>query len=93
MEKSCIACLNANQQKKISQVIYDIIPIDLFTISDRIRNFLFQFPSINLKLNYKADKEGKLNYSICTDNRLLHNVNYGALGSGDDHGRVYAFRI
>ncbi len=93
VEKSCIACLNANQQKKISQVIYDIIPIDLFTISDRIGNFLFQFPSINLKLNYKVDKEGKLNYSICTDNRLLHNVNYGALGSGDDHGRVYAFRI
>lgn len=76
LEKSCLSCLNASQIKKTNEAIYDIIPIDLFTVSDRIGNFIFQFPSINLKLHYKANQKGELNYTIHTDNRLASDINY-----------------
>ena len=76
VEKQPVTLLNQAQLKKLNDTIYEIIPIDLFTISDRIGNFIFQFPSINLKHHYKADKEGNLNYSICVDKRLSGNINY-----------------
>ena len=76
VKKQPSTLINQAQLKKLNDTIYEIIPIDLFTISDRIGNFIFQFPSINLKHHYKADKEGNLNYSICVDKRLSGNINY-----------------
>ena len=76
IEKQPLTLVNQAQLKKLNDTIYEIIPIDLFTISDRIGNFIFQFPSINLKHHYKADKEGNLNYSICVDKRLSDSINY-----------------
>lgn len=37
--------------RKITDAIFEYIPIDLFTLSDRIGNFVFQFPSIKTEID------------------------------------------
>lgn len=76
VEKNCLSSLNANQIKKANEAIYYIVPIDLFAVSDRIGNFIFQFPSINLKHHYKGNQNRKLEFSIHVDSRLSPNINY-----------------
>ena len=91
VEKKCLSCLNSNQIKKANDTIYDIIPIDLFTVSDRIGNFLFQFPSINLKLHYKGNPNNGLDFSICTDSRLAPNINYQLICESVHDGNVIGY--
>lgn len=57
--------------KKITDAIFERIPIDLFTLSDRIGNFIFQFPSINTRITYETDKNERiLYYKLNVDERL-----------------------
>lgn len=57
--------------QKAAREIYQLIPIDLFTVSDRIGNILFQFPSINIQFSYtKDEKKKELIYYIQFDERL-----------------------
>lgn len=48
--------------RKITETIFDCIPIDLFTLSDRIGNFIFRFPSINTRVTYETNKEENVLY-------------------------------
>ena len=60
-----------NELRKITKIIFDCIPIDLFTLSDRIGNFVFQFPSINTRITYEIGKnESDLYYKLDVDERL-----------------------
>lgn len=57
--------------RKITETLFPWIPIDLFTLSDRIGNFIFQFPSINTRISYETDKkESVLHYKLDIDKRL-----------------------
>lgn len=56
---------------KITNDLFDQIPIDLLTLSDRIGNFIFQFPSINTRITYRTDeRERILYYTLNVDKRL-----------------------
>lgn len=60
-----------DELKKITDAVFTQIPIDLFTLSDRIGNFIIQFPSINTRLTYETDeKERTLYYTLNVDKRL-----------------------
>lgn len=93
VEKNCLSSLNANQIEKANEVIYHIIPIDLFAVSDRIGNFIFQFPSINLKHHYKGNQNRKLDFSIHTDSRLSPNINYQLICESVYDGNVIGYGI
>lgn len=93
VEKNCLSSLNANQIKKANESIYHIVPIDLFAVSDRIGNFIFQFPSINLKHHYKGTQNGKLDFSIHTDSRLTPSINYQLICESVYDGNVIGYGI
>lgn len=60
-----------NELKKITDTVFAQIPIDLFTLSDRIGNFIVQFPSINTRITYETDEKEKiLYYKLNVDERL-----------------------
>ena len=62
---------NKQELRKITDDIFKWVPIDLFTLSDRIGNFVFQFPSINTRVTYETDKEKSvLYYRVDVDKRL-----------------------
>lgn len=55
----------AEEFELLTEKIYKIIPIDLFSISDRIGNFIFQFPSINIKVDYSINSlEREMTYQV-----------------------------
>jgi len=91
VEKKCLSTLNSNQIKKANDAIYNVMPIDLFTVSDRIGNFIFQFPSINLKLHYKGNSNKGIDFSICTDSRLAPNINYQLICESIHDGNVVGY--
>lgn len=91
VEKNCLSSLNANQIKKANEAVYNIVPIDLFTVSDRIGNFIFQFPSINLKHHYKRNHNGKLDFSIHTDSRLSPNIDYQLICESIYDGNIIGY--
>ncbi len=75
--KNCKSMLRKKDIKKITDELYRIIPVDLFTITDRIGNFIFQFPSLNVNAHYTTDKnELELNYNIQFDDRLCNKSQY-----------------
>ena len=68
VEKSVSQSLNAKEFRKLTNAVYDIVPIDLFSLSDRIGNFIFQFPSLNVTASYHTDEsEQTLTYQISMD--------------------------
>ena len=71
VEKRYRSLLDKKELKKLTKKLYKIIPVDLFTVSDRIGNFIFQFPSLNANVNYKTDEQELiLDYNIHLDERL-----------------------
>lgn len=57
--------------RKITDAIFERIPVDLFTLTDRIGNFVFQFPSINTRITCEIGKdESALHYKLDVDERL-----------------------
>ena len=43
-DKKIVNVLNTVQFRKMTDTIFDAIPIDLFSVSDRITSFLFKCP-------------------------------------------------
>lgn len=63
--------LSAQKMELLCNKIYKYVPVDLFTVSDRIGNFLFQFPSINVNIEYESgENERKLKYHVSLDERI-----------------------
>lgn len=77
VEKPFLKLLRKMDIKKLCEVIYQYIPIDLLTISDRMGNFIFQFPSLNVDIHYRTDeREETLLYQIRMDERLPESAKY-----------------
>ena len=70
VEKKSLQILDKKAQEKAAAELYSYIPVDLFTISDRIGNFVFQFPSINAKISYRQEDGERLVYQVDMDDRL-----------------------
>ena len=77
---------------KSTKILYNIIPIDLFTVSDRIGNFVFQFPSLNINVGYNSDiNEMVLNYKILFDHRLNNEGQYQLISELIDDDNMVGF--
>ena len=82
-DKKVTNILNTTQFKKMTSIIYDAVPIDLFSVSDRIGNFVFQFPSLNVKVSYKMDdKERQLTYHVSFDSECEADAEFILLSEG-----------
>lgn len=70
-QKRVNSLLGQKEQRKACEVLYRYVPIDLFTIADRIGNFIFQFPSLNIHIDYRTDElEQEITYHVKLDERL-----------------------
>ncbi|MCD7752539.1 MAG: hypothetical protein LUI10_12545 [Lachnospiraceae bacterium] len=69
--------LNSGQLKQLTSEIYQIVPIDLLSVSDRIGNFVFQFPSVSTGVSYRpANDEMLLHYHVSVDERLENDFQF-----------------
>lgn len=75
--------MNTVQFRKMTDTIFDAIPIDLFSVSDRIGNFVFQFPSTNVRVSYKKDDmERQLTYDVSFDKECESDDQFLVLSEG-----------
>jgi len=76
-EKLVDQWLDKRSQKKMLESIIQYVPVDLVTISDRVGNFLFQFPSLCAEVSYEmGDSEADLYYHVKVDERLENKINW-----------------
>ena len=65
VDKTVLNIWTTKEFKKLTDIIYDKIPIDLFSLSDRMGNFVFQFPSLNVTTSYQTNEtETNLTYHV-----------------------------
>lgn len=77
VEKPVQQLLSAKELQKACELLYEYVPMDLFTISDRVGNFIFQFPSLNTYITYQPDEaEERLTYQVSLDKRLVGQGRY-----------------
>lgn len=71
VEKPVRNILGRKLIEKAAEELHRLLPIDLFTVSDRIGNFLFQFPSQLVRLKFREDEAGEsLTFRIEADRNL-----------------------
>lgn len=71
IEKPLLQVMTKKEIHKFTTELWNILPVDLFTVTDRIGNFIFQFPSQNVNFTYTTDKsEEKLTYTFDIDHRI-----------------------
>lgn len=71
VEKTIRDVLGGKLTQKAAEELYGILPIDLFTVSDRIGSFLFQFPSSSVHMSFREDeKMEQMCFKIETERRL-----------------------
>lgn len=77
MQKPLVALLSPKELQLAAKKLNEILPIDLFVLSDRIGNVVFQFPSQILAIDFKTDKEEQmLEFSLNIDNRIFNPQRY-----------------
>lgn len=70
-QKNFFASLSKPQKKLLSDKLAEYLPIDLFTIADRVGNILFQFPSLNVRYRYQVrNEETVFHHSLTLDPRI-----------------------
>lgn len=91
-DKKITNVLNTAQFKKMTRIIYDAVPIDLFSVSDRIGNFVFQFPSSNIKISYETDeKERQLTYHVSFNTECEADDEFVLLSEGTFDDSIISF--
>lgn len=91
-DKTIKNMLNAAVLKKMTDIVYRVIPIDLFSVSDRIGNFVFQFPSLNLTSSYMPDKtEMQLTYQVSFNKECEADDQYLLLSEGISDDTIVGF--
>lgn len=77
IEKPVCRLLKNRDMEKACETLYRFVPVNLFTISDRIGNVIFQFPSLNTSISYHADEtEQYLTYHVKMDRRLSEDAQF-----------------
>lgn len=91
-DKKIVNVLNTVQFRKMTDTIFDAIPIDLFSVSDRIGNFVFQFPSTNVRVSYKKDDmERQLTYDVSFDKECESDDQFLVLSEGVFDDSIISF--
>ena len=70
-QKSFFAQLSKSHKTLLAEKLAEYLPIDLFTIADRVGNILFQFPSLNVRYRYQVwDEETAFHHLLTLDPRI-----------------------
>ena len=56
IDKTVMKMWTSKELEKLTEKIHSMLPIDLFSVSDRIGNFVFQFPSLNVSSSYLTNE-------------------------------------
>lgn len=77
VDKRIRTFFNQEEFQKMTRELYHVLPIDLMSVSDRIGNFIVQFPSINARISYTTDeRETMLHYHVKLDERIGKTKNF-----------------
>ena len=70
-QKTFFASLPKPQKELLADKLAEYLPIDLFTIADRVGSILFQFPSLNVRYRYQVrNEETAFHHSLTLDPRI-----------------------
>ncbi len=94
VDKPLERLMTKNEYKSAAIKLKSIIPIDLFVISDRVGNFIFQFPSKLGYITYHTDEgEENLFAKIKFDNRITNTSRYELLAEYDFDDTIVALGL
>lgn len=94
MQKPLTALLTQEELHLAAQKLQEILPIDLFVLSDRIGNVIFQFSSQILDIDFKTDREEQnLEFNLSIDNRILNPQRYLVMVSNEFDDTFVGFGI
>ena len=92
IDKTVLKIWTPKELKKLTEKIHSVIPIDLFSVSDRIGNFVFQFPSLNVKSSYFTHElESELTYQVSFRKECEEDDEFILLSEGNADDSVAAF--
>ena len=94
IDKTVLNIWTTQDFKKLTDIIYDKIPIDLFSLSDRMGNFVFQFPSLNVRTFYHTNKtETSLTYHVAFREQCEVDDQFILMSEGASDESTVAFRM
>lgn len=94
MQKPLTALLSKKELQLAAQKLHEILPINLFVLSERVGNVVFQFPSQILNVNFKTDKEEQaLEFSLSIDNRISNPQRYLVMVTNEFDDNYVGFGI
>lgn len=94
MQKPLASLLSKKELHLAAQKLYEILPIDLFVLSDRVGNVVFQFPSQILNIDFKTDKEEQiLEFGLSIDNRIFNLQHYLVMVTNEFDNTFVGFGI
>lgn len=92
IDKTVLKIWTPKELEKLTEKIHSVIPIDLFSVSDRIGNFVFQFPSLNVKSSYFTNElESELTYQVSFRKECEEDDEFILLSEGNADDSVAAF--
>ena len=92
IDKTVLKMWTSKELEKLTEKIHGVLPIDLFSVSDRIGNFLFQFPSLNVRTSYLTNEtESELTYQVSFCKECEKDDEFILLSEGHTDASVVAF--
>lgn len=92
IDKTVLKIWTPKELEKLTEKVHSVIPIDLFSVSDRIGNFVFQFPSLNVKSSYFTNElESELTYQVSFRKECEEDDEFILLSEGNADDSVAAF--
>lgn len=92
IDKTVLKIWTPKELEKLTEKIHSVIPIDLFSVSARIGNFVFQFPSLNVKSSYFTNElESELTYQVSFRKECEEDDEFILLSEGNVDDSVAAF--
>lgn len=92
IDKTVLKIWTPKELEKLTEKIHSVIPIDLFSVSDRIGNFVFQCPSLNVKSSYFTNElESELTYQVSFRKECEEDDEFILLSEGNADDSVAAF--
>ena len=90
--KSFYKTLPKNLLNTVSETLNAYLPIDLFSIPDRIGNFIFQFPSLNVRVSYsQGSAQNTLLYHVFLNPRIGSPEQFRLLSEIQQDGNIIGF--
>lgn len=92
IDKTVLKMWTSKELEKLTEKIHVVLPIDLFSVYDRIGNFLFQFPSLNVRTSYLTNEtESELTYQVSFCKECEKDDEFILLSEGHTDDSIVAF--